>query len=270
MRIPRSWEAPHQIGPHGSFRFFGRASNGKYQLDVDALRSAFRQGPELASRMKSFRVDRLAKIISNTGPAKLPSGSKVVVHLIPIQSFSAQTAIDLTAVRRNPNLLKSTLQSGGQTRVNLDGYLASTYRSSEGDKGYAQLFRDGALEVVEFVDRWEVHGYNFLPGKYFDELVQKIIGGAQRIYQALGIDAPLVAMLTLLEMQDRLMGAGKSYGYERDLPFGQPQILCPDVLVDTLSNTPETIAFPVVNLGWNAAGYEQSIFYDKNGNWIGK
>jgi hypothetical protein len=162
------------------------------------------------------------------------------------------------------------LQSGGQTRVNLDGYLASTYRSSEGDRGYAQLFRDGAIEIVEFIDRWETQGHNFLPGQYFDEPVQKIILGAQKIYLALGIDAPLVAMLTLLEMQDRLMGAGKSYGYEGDPTFDQREVLCPDVLVDRLSDPPEKIAFPIVNLAWNAAGYEQSVFYDKKGNWIKK
>ena len=32
MRIPKSWAGPHQIGQLGSFRFFGRGSNGKYQL----------------------------------------------------------------------------------------------------------------------------------------------------------------------------------------------------------------------------------------------
>jgi hypothetical protein len=89
MRIPRSWDTPHQVGQPGSFRFFGRASNGKYQLDVDALRTAFRQGPELADRIRSFRADRLAKIISNTGPATVRTGSKIVVHFVPAAAFLA-------------------------------------------------------------------------------------------------------------------------------------------------------------------------------------
>jgi hypothetical protein len=65
IRIPKSWTSPHQIGQQGSFRFFGRSSNGKYQLDVDALRTAFRQGPELVERTRLFRIDRVAKIIAD-------------------------------------------------------------------------------------------------------------------------------------------------------------------------------------------------------------
>lgn len=270
MRIPRSWEAPHQIGQPGSFRFFGRASNGKYQLDVDALKLAFRQGPELADRIKSFRADRLGRILSNLGPAKLKPGSKIVLHLVPIGTFSTQSAANLNPIKTNTLILSSILQSGGQTRVNLDGYLASAYKPNEGNESYAQLFRDGLIEVVEFVERWEVRGHNFLPGQQFDEIVQKIVAGAQKIYKTLEIDAPVVAMLTLLGMQGRLMRSGKQWGYEHDVPFDSQEILCPDVLIEDLNACSESIAFPIVNLAWNAVGYEQSAFYDKHGKWIGR
>ncbi len=270
VRVPKSWEAPHQIGQPGSFRFFGRASNGKYQLDIDALRSAFRRGPELSDRVRNFRAGRLARIISNTGPAKLVPGSKIALHLIPTGIFSAGTTVDLGAIKAKTSTLSSILASGGQTRVNLDGYLASTFKPNEGNSSYAQLFRDGNLEIVEFVERWEVRGHNFLPGQQFDEMIQKMILGATRIYNALNIDPPIVAMLTLLGMQGRLMGSGQRWGYDRETPFDASEILCPDVLIDDISQAAEAIAFPIVNLAWNAAGYEQSVFYDESGNWLGK
>ena len=41
LRIPKSWAGPHQVTFNGEYRFYSRASNGKYTLDVDELRSLF-------------------------------------------------------------------------------------------------------------------------------------------------------------------------------------------------------------------------------------
>lgn len=270
MRIPKSWSRPHQIGQPGSFRFFGRSSNGKYQLDIDSLRTLFRQGPDLAERIRLFRAERLGKIVSNELLANVPDGSKIVAHIVPIDCFSNKTQIDFGPIRRDHGVLIALLHSGGQVRVNLDGQIA-TFNRSDGKVGaYAQLFRHGVVEVVKFVEPWEYHGHNFLPGQYFDEEIQSIVSGMQRLYIAINVQAPVVVMVTLLDMEDRLMGAGKQYGYERDRPFQSKQVVCPDVLIDDLSKDARALAFPIVNLAWNAAGYEQSVFYDKDGNWKGK
>jgi hypothetical protein len=270
MRIPKSWNGPHQIGQPGSFRFVGRASNGKYQLDIDALRFAFRYGPELTDRIKAFRADRLAKIVSNTAAAKLLPGSKIVLHLVPTRTFATKTAVDLSTVKANASDLLSILESGGRSRVNLDGYLASAHAESSGTSSYVQLFRDGKLEAVDHVPPWNVRGHNFVPGQHFDGRIQGMIRGAQKLYRALKMEAPIAAMLALLGMEGRLMGSGRQWGYERELPFDAPEILCPDVLIEDFNASAESIAFPIVNLAWNAAGYEQSVFYDKSGQWIAK
>ncbi len=57
MRIPKSWNPPHQVTFQKSFRFYARDSNGKYQLDVDELRSIFAFSATISERMKLF-VDR--------------------------------------------------------------------------------------------------------------------------------------------------------------------------------------------------------------------
>jgi Schlafen, AlbA_2 len=270
VRIPKSWAAPHQIGQPGSFRFFGRGSNGKYQLDVDSLRALFEQGPDLGERIRQFRANRLGKIISGETFVPLPSGSKVIVHIIPMDNFSTGAPIEMNRIRDDRSILISLLQSGGQIRGNIDGYIALSTRSGSEVRSYAQIFRNGAIEIVEFIERWEVRGHNFLPGQAFDEMIQSIMSGTKRIYSSLDVQAPVAIMLTLLRMEDRLMGAGKQYGYERDQRFGQPEIVCPEIIVEDLSPSSNTLAFAITNLAWNAAGYEQSVFYDKNGNWIGK
>lgn len=267
MRIPKSWAAPHQVGQPGSFRFFGRGSNGKFQLDVDSLRTLFRQGPDTAERIRAFRVERLGKIISNDLPADMPGGSKIVVHIVPVDNFSTNAPVDFDPVRQNHGLLIAPLNSGGSVRVNLEGQIALCHRSDQTVGAYAQLFRYGALEIVKYEMPWEVHGHNFLPGQAFDEVIQAILSGTKRLYAAVNVSPPIVVMLTLLNMEDRLMGAGKQYGYERDRSFGRKEVVCPDVLIENLNKDERALAFPIVNLAWNAAGYEQSVFYDKNGNW---
>ena len=94
-----------------------------------------------------------------------------------------------------------------------------------------------------------------------------MLSGTKRLYAAMDVRPPIVVMLTLLNMEDRLMGSGKQYGYERDRPFGRKEVVCPDVLIEDLNKDEQVLAFPIVNLAWNAAGYEHSAFYDKNGNW---
>jgi len=270
IRIPKSWASPHQVGLAGSFRFFGRSSNGKYQLDVDALRAAFRQGPELSERVRVFRLDRLGKIISADAPGNVQHASKIIVHLVPLETFSTRAPIDLGPISRDRSLLISPLSSGGSVRVNLDGYVALSQKSDVSDRAYAQLFRDGVIEVVIGVDEWEVRGHNFLPGQAFDEIVQTALGGASKIYSSINLDSPTSAMLSLLGMKGRLMGSGKQWGYESERPFGSNEILCPDVLINSFREAPAALAFPIVNLAWNAAGYEQSAFYNQKGEWIGR
>ena len=41
MRISKSWNPPHQVTFQKAARFYASASNEKYQLDVDELRSVF-------------------------------------------------------------------------------------------------------------------------------------------------------------------------------------------------------------------------------------
>jgi hypothetical protein len=269
MRIPKSWAAPHQIGQQGNFRFFGRGSNGKYQLDVDSLRTLFRHGPDLAERIRLFRAERLGKIVSSDLPAIMPEGSKIVLHFVPIDNFLTKAPIDFRPIRQDHATLTSLLETGGSVRVNLEGYVAVSRRSDGTHGAYVQLFRDGTLEIVEFVEPWEVNGRSFLPGKAFDETLQRMISGMKQTYGAINVAPPIAAMLSLLNMEDRFMGASSPHGYEPYHRFQRKEIICPDIIIEDLGEDSTKIAFPLTNLAWNASGRVQSVFYDNNGNWKG-
>jgi Putative DNA-binding domain len=99
LRVPRSWTAPHQVGPVGSYRIFGRGSNGKYQFDVDELRTLFARGPDVAERLRMFRAERVLRIVAGEGPVRLDaSGAKLVLHIVPLAQFATRSAVDLSPV----------------------------------------------------------------------------------------------------------------------------------------------------------------------------
>jgi Putative DNA-binding domain len=81
VRIPKSWNPPHQVTFQKAFRFYARDSNGKYQVDVDELRSIFSLSGMIAERIRAFRVERVAKITAGDTPVPLHSGGNFVLHL---------------------------------------------------------------------------------------------------------------------------------------------------------------------------------------------
>lgn len=95
MRIPKSWNPPHQVTFQKAFRFYSRDSNGKYQIDVDELRSIFVLSTSAAEAMRLFRIERIGKVISDNTPVKLDAGAKMVVHLLPLSAFNAPQQVDV-------------------------------------------------------------------------------------------------------------------------------------------------------------------------------
>jgi Putative DNA-binding domain len=98
IRIPRSHRLPHRVVFGGSNRFWARSSAGKYEPNVDELRSLFAFAPELAERMRMFRFDRVAGIVAGDTPVPLMSNCCLVVHVVPFSHFDLSASISLELV----------------------------------------------------------------------------------------------------------------------------------------------------------------------------
>jgi Putative DNA-binding domain len=95
--IPKSWNPPHQVTYQKAFRFYGRDSNGKYQFDVEELRSVFARSEGIAERMHEFRVNRISKLIANDLVAILSAGGRMIMHFLPLSAFARASGVDLRA-----------------------------------------------------------------------------------------------------------------------------------------------------------------------------
>lgn len=123
IRIPRSWSGPHAVTYKGAFRFYARTSAGKYPLDVGELRSAFLSGTALGDQIRAFRAERLATLVSSESPILLASGPKIVVHLVPYQTFATSDPVNLNGQAGSGLFQPLFAGAPGIERWNIDGLL---------------------------------------------------------------------------------------------------------------------------------------------------
>lgn len=265
MRIPKSWNSPHMVTFKNHSRFYSRSSAGKYPLEVDEIRSAFIASESLAERISQFRTDRIAKIIGDETPFPLRPNPKIVLHVLPISSFSAGASIDLRPIK-NASLLRPLYSITSSNRFNFDGVVAYTTSRDSIARSYTQMFRNGCIEAVEasLIEERE-------KGKliYSVEYEKQLIRGLEdylNLQKNLEINPPIFVMLSFLHVKSCTMGVG-SDRFDSGQPIDRDIILVPEVVVEDYTDKASHILRPLFDAIWQACGWSGSSNYDENGNW---
>jgi hypothetical protein len=105
IRVRESWLGPHRVVFKGHDRFYARNSAGKYPMDVIELRDAFLRRASVGERIRAFRAERLAALKIESTPVPIKSGAKLVMHLVPFESFSAPQQLDVHKYYDNSHLM---------------------------------------------------------------------------------------------------------------------------------------------------------------------
>jgi Putative DNA-binding domain len=201
MRIPKSWNPPHQVTFQKAFRFYARDTNGKYQVDVDELRSIFSLSGMIADRIRAFRVERVAKIAAGDTPVPLLSGGNLVLHVVPFSAFAIGTSFPLQEAARQPNKFPTLFDTRELRRqITFDGLLMTSNIDAPPapQRAYIQVLRAGAVEAVasSLADKQE--------GLLLPQLQTLIIHYA-RVYaaslHAIGVEPPMAIFASLLNVK---------------------------------------------------------------------
>jgi hypothetical protein len=167
MRIPKSWNPPHQVTYQNAFRFYARGSNGKYQIDVNELRSIFSISSTVADRLRNFRIERTAKIASGDTPVTLLSGGVLVIHVAPFSAFGVGATFPLQEAAQSAAGFPT--MGDGYTRrpqVTFDGLLVTSNSEAppKPQRAYTQVLRSGVVEAVaSSLARGQGHEWLILP-----------------------------------------------------------------------------------------------------------
>jgi len=263
IRVPKSYSAPHMVTFKNLSRFFSRTSNGKYQLDVTEIRSAFGLSEALPERIRRFRDERLGRIIAGETVECPQDGPKVVLHLMPLSALELSSAVEVWQVGREPHRLPPMSARGWDGRYNFDGYLTHNTRGNPPVcYSYTQLFRTGAVEAVDGL---------ILPGgqaqtRFPAPDVERQLLSATRNYLAtlklLDIQPPVVVMVTLVGVRGfYIIGPDSAYQAAID----RDTLLLPDLLVENLDDDPDVLMRPAFDALWQASGWRRCYSYDENG-----
>lgn len=265
MHIPRSYAAPHMVTYKNTSRFFARTSNGKYQLDVGEIRAAFLRSETFADRVRAFRADRLAKIVTGETPYLLPDTAKLVLHIVPFGAFDPGAQFDLTPHVNSPTCwsVQPVGSPAASQRHNFDGLMRF------GDDSYVQVFRDGCIEAVDAYILHPFEGKFQIPSSHLEHRVVTALGTYLTLQQQLGVELPLLVMLSLvgvrgyaMAVRENLVSVGHTYTIDRDA------LVVPEELVESYDRAPEDILKRAFDAVWNATGWSRSMNYDDAGNWL--
>jgi hypothetical protein len=270
IRIPKSWIGPHRVIFGGHSKFYARNSSGKYEMDVDELRIAFNLSETFAERIRNFRADRVAKILAGETPVPLYQNPKIVLHLIPVNAFNPSQKYnidDIYSARHDklPLIHKSVLNG----RYNLDGLF--TYSDNEDGifSAYTQLYRNGIIEAVDALMLKLQDNKKILPYWYEEYL---ITGFNQylKLLSELSVVPPVFIFLSLLGIRGYKIGRKNIaiHKLKDQHPIDRDLLLLPEAIINNYNVDAKDVLRPLFDLIWNACGFQRSLNFDEDGNWI--
>ncbi len=271
MRIPQSFSAPHMITFKNTSRFFTRNNVGKYQMDVKELRTAFDISGTLAERLQRFRADRLSKIVAGETPVSLSKRPTMVLHILPLSSFTLGTYIDYELQQTMRLKLMPIGTHGWSGRHNVDGFVSFNNLSKAdsgqvGSDSYCQFFRNGAVEAASSKFVAQKDGEQVIPCVAYErnllDVIQKYFQGLNEI----GVPLPLLITLSMIGVKGVWLYVGFDFPDDTNA-IDRDTLLLPEVLVESFETDVTKLMRPIFDAVWNAAGYERSYNYDSNGKW---
>jgi predicted HTH transcriptional regulator len=273
IRIPKSFNAPHQVTFQGVDKFYSRSNNGKYVLDVFELRNVFLQSSQIIDRIRNFIKTRLASIVANDTPVPLESNPKIVLHIVPIQSIENRNNI-ITNQDLKSNMLFPLGAGGYNYRFNLEGVL--NFCSSPGqtkNQAFVQLYRNGIIETVnaDLLREYDTKRLIYVDKNFsIEEKIITFLDNALKLLQKVGVQTPIYLFLHLVNVKGYGLGSTRlrqpfygERGIDRDL-LQLPEIVLQNYPINVASILKDWFE-PI----WNACGFEKCLSYDENGNFTG-
>lgn len=195
IRVNKSWNSPHRVIYKGHDKFYSRNSTGKYPLDTSELRIAFNLSQTLAEQIKKFKTDRITQLIANELQIPFYDGGKIILHLIPLESFNPGFNVDINLAISDPTKLRPIYNSGHNNRFNFEGFLTFSMGSDNKCHSYVQLYRNGIIEAVE----GSILSGNdkIIPSLSYEKEILKSLSIYLELLKILGVNVPIIVFLTL-------------------------------------------------------------------------
>lgn len=209
------------------------------------------------SDLQSFVTTRVSEIKKEETPQTLEPNPKVILHLIPLNTFERNyQSIDIKDLHHSSSLLAPLATFSYDYKYNFDGYV--TYNKN----GYTQLFRKGYIEAVS--GRFYNEDSKNIYITEFERSIIQNVGQYMKVLNTLDIQNPFYIYITLTNVKGYTLGTSYT-NFSDSNEIDKQDISLPRVLLED----PENIALPLkaaFDVLWNSGGAPESINY-QNGEW---
>jgi hypothetical protein len=283
IRIPDSSAKPHMLSNKSS-RFYSRNSKGKYPLDVGEIRSAFLQSESLSAKIRNFRLERIARIVSGDLPIPMKDSPKLVFHIVPLMSLNPSYCKDIHEIEQKSHVCNSMYGDGAFSRYNIDGVLKTSVRlpsyNSESYRyhfdDYFQIFRNTMIEFVnsprieESIPDSRTNSKRCVSGLRCEAGIIRAFRSYLEFCRSLDIDPPFILMLTFVGVKGiEMTPGGTGFFPNEGAPFDRDTMVFPEIVLNETSERVDRLLKPLFDIIWQSAGWSHSMSYDTNGNWVG-
>lgn len=265
IRVPQSWAAPHRVIISKMSHFYGRRNAGNYQLDINEIRSTFLSSETVTSRIEKFVEDRINRIIDGNTPVKLRGRSSVILHVVPLSSFTSSNYLDLENIQyENP---PAPMENHGiDSRYNFYGFLKFIGNQDE-SYAYAQLFRNGIIESVSNIFVSDHKGKNGIEFSYCEKQIISALKQYIEFHKSKGFTVPIFVFLSIINVSNCKIITDNFTSAFRTTTMSENNLLLPGVTIREINEKPESVLRPLFDSIWQAGGYNKCFNYDENGNY---
>lgn len=227
---------------------------------------------EFINEIEKFHKERISKLKDNETPKSFREGGKIVIHLIPLDSFRNPKDYDLSIFAKEINtfLLPMLVENKEHSQeYNYDGVLDFISGTDDKCLSYVQLYRTGMIEAVEGLFlRPEIVNIDIY------QIEQEIILRTEdyiSLQKAIGIEPSLIYYLALLGVKGHTMEVNSIDTQALNVhPFDRDDLILPRITIGNFNiNAKEILRLSFYRI-WNACGYPRSFQYNEKGEFIAK
>ncbi len=253
IRVPASTIAPHRVIFARSNRFFGRKSNGKYEMDTHELREAFTASEALPTRLRALHLEAVDAALRGDLPIILGDDPTAIVSLIPATIFREKRDLDISP----EHALAPHKPSGHMEAIRMiEGVLLHASPGEQGSvRSYAITYRTGRTDMVwtigRVVDQFKKSETKLVwPRRFEDGLHDAAISGASWLNHY-GIDGPWLVMATITGIKDYRLVVSSEYWSD---PAWRNLATLPPLVIERMNRA---ALLPLLRSFWLAFGFER-------------
>jgi hypothetical protein len=240
---------------------------------VDELRVLFTLAPQLAERLRQFRLERVSRIALGDTPVRIDDTRCLILHVVPFTFFDFGPFLSIRDIVRNTQYFPPLgTNKRHDWRINFDGFvtLSSSGKAAESQRAYVQIFRSGAVEAVAASISRKDRSVNI---QDIDRMIVNHVRLYSKALHECGIESPFAIMASVIGLNGLRLTTGRrlSSGQMEEQAADRDQLHLTEVVLEGVpadNQDCSIILRPMLDQLANSAGCESARSFDESNNYL--